>query len=115
MRKDLLAWQWGLYGAGHRDRVSLMLHLLTVPLFWIGTAMILYAILRGSAGATLSGLALWLAAMLAQGRGHAREVEPPVPFAGPLDFASRFFIEQFVTFPRFVASGGWLRAWRGQA
>jgi hypothetical protein len=112
MRKDLLAWQWSLYAAGHRDRVSLLLHIVTAPLFWMGTAMILWAIVGGSAGAAVSGLALWLAALLAQGRGHAREREPPVPFDGPLDFASRFFVEQFVTFPRFVGSGGWLRAWR---
>ncbi len=112
MRKDLLAWQWGLYAAGHRDRLSLLLHVATAPLFWIGTVLIVSAILRGQAGALLSGLALWLAALLAQGRGHAREREPPVPFGGPIDFASRFFVEQFVTFPRFVLSGGWLSAWR---
>ncbi len=112
MRKHLLAWQWGLYAAGHRDRLSLLLHIATAPLFWVGTAMLAWAIYRGSAGAAVSGLALWLAALLTQGRGHAREREPPVPFDGPIDFASRFVVEQFVTFPRFVLSGGWLKAWR---
>lgn len=88
MRKDLLNWQWALYAGGHRDRLSLLLHIVTVPLFWLGTAM------------------------LFQGREHAREREAPVPFNGPFDFASRFFAEQFVTFPRYVLSGGGLKAWR---
>jgi hypothetical protein len=112
MRKDLMNWQWLLYPDGHRDRLSLLLHIVTVPLFWIGTAMILWALWRGSAAAAISGLALWLAALLAQGRGHQREREAPVPFLGPFDFVSRFLIEQFVTFPRYVLSGGWLKAWR---
>ncbi|MFI5001761.1 MAG: terminase [Reyranellales bacterium] len=115
MRKDLLAWQWRLYAPGHRDRLSLLLHIATAPLFWIGTAMIGWGVVVGSAGAFVSGLSLWLAALLAQGRGHAREAEAPVPFDGPLDFACRFFVEQFVTFPRFVLSGGWLKALRDSA
>ena len=47
-------------------------------------------------------------ALVLQGRGHRREAEPPTPFAGAADFASRFVVEQWVTFPRFVLSGGWL-------
>ena len=115
MRKDLVGWQWALYAPGHRDRLSLLLHIATVPLFWIGTVMLAGAIGGGSAGAAVSGLALWLAALLAQGRGHGREREPPVAFHGSIDFASRFAVEQFVTFPRFVLSGGWLKAWRDRA
>ena len=57
------------------------------------------------------GLALvgMVAAVVIQGRGHRREHETPTPFAGPIDFVSRFFAEQWVTFPRFVLSGGWSR------
>jgi hypothetical protein len=36
----------------------------------------------------------------------------PVPFRGPLDVLVRIFAEQFVTFPRFVLTGGLARAWR---
>jgi hypothetical protein len=32
-----------------------------------------------------------------------------VPFDGAADFVSRFVVEQWVTFPRFVLSGGWRR------
>jgi hypothetical protein len=44
-----------------------------------------------------------------QGRGHRREREAPAPFAGPGDFLARFLAEQWVTFPRFVLSGGCYR------
>jgi len=47
-----------------------------------------------------------------QGRGHRGESAAPVPFTGPGDFVSRFLVEQLVSFPRFVLTGGWLRAWR---
>ena len=48
-------------------------------------------------------------AFLLQGAGHKREAEAPVPFDGPLDFVGRVLVEQFITFPRFVLSGLWLR------
>ena len=64
----------------------------------------------------------WLAAPLAlggmllsialQGRGHRSEFVPPEPFVGPGDAISRILLEQWITFPRFVLSGGWLRALR---
>jgi len=34
------------------------------------------------------------------------------PFTGPLNAMSRIFLEQWVTFPRFVLSGGWSHAMR---
>jgi hypothetical protein len=40
------------------------------------------------------------------------EANPAVPFSGPGNALSRIFGEQFVTFPRFVLSGGWARALR---
>ena len=33
----LLAWQWAIYPAGHTTRVNLLIHILTVPLFELGT------------------------------------------------------------------------------
>jgi len=53
-----------------------------------------------------------LAAVASQGRGHAMEAARPVAFRGPADFVARFFVEQWVTFPRFVLSGGFAQAWR---
>lgn len=52
------------------------------------------------------------AAVAAQGRGHAREATRPVPFRGAADVAVRIVVEQWVTFPRFVLSGGFAAAWR---
>jgi hypothetical protein len=53
-----------------------------------------------------------LLAMAFQGRGHKQEQVPPEPFTGPANALSRIFLEQWVTFPRFVLSGGWRRALR---
>jgi hypothetical protein len=55
------------------------------------------------------GAICMVGALAAQGRGHRLEPETPTPFGGAADFLSRFFSEQWVTFPRFVLSGGWLR------
>jgi uncharacterized membrane protein YGL010W len=105
----LLAWQWRNYSAGHRDRFDLLLHMVTVPAFVAGVL----------AAANLAWHRLWLGAGFAvviavvafalQGIGHRRERQPPVPFDGPGDLLARVFAEQFITFPRFVLSGGWLR------
>jgi hypothetical protein len=53
-----------------------------------------------------------LATLAVQGRGHAAEAARSVAFRGPGDFAARFFVEQWVTFQRFVLSGGFAQAWR---
>ena len=44
----------------------------------------------------------------------ALEKNPPVPFAGPLDVVARIFGEQWLSFPRYVLSGGFAKAWRGE-
>ena len=105
----LLAWQWRNYSAGHRDQFDLLLHMVTVPAFVAGVL----------AAANLAWHRLWpgagfavviaVVAFAVQGVGHRRERQPPVPFDGPADFIARVFAEQFITFPRFVLSGGWLR------
>jgi hypothetical protein len=53
-----------------------------------------------------------LVALLAQGRGHRNEEVKPQPFRGPFDFVVRFLAEQWLTFPRYVVTGGFARAWR---
>jgi hypothetical protein len=58
----------------------------------------------------LGGLAAMIVSVILQGRGHKIEVNPPEPFTGPKNAVSRIFLEQWVTFPRFVLSGGWRRA-----
>lgn len=110
MRRDLLAWQWAHYTKNHRDRQNLLVHAATVPVFHAGTLAVLTAPLIHPTGA-LAGLLMCAFAMHAQRRGHAREGEKPIPFEGPLDVVTRILAEQWVTFPRYLISGEFSRAW----
>jgi hypothetical protein len=109
----LLAWQWSIYPQGHRSHLNLGLHLATVPLFLLGTVAIVVSPLTSWLLAPL-GLAGMLVAVIAQRRGHKSEVSPPRPFRSFFDFVARFFVEQWVTFPRYLASGALVRAWRSR-
>lgn len=103
------------YPRFHQDRANLTIHMVVVPTFVVGALGALWSL---AAGRWLSAAALALLPVLsvaAQGVGHKREVNPTVPFRGPADFIARILKEQFYRFPRFVLSGGWLRAWRGSA
>jgi hypothetical protein len=91
IRPRLLEWQWRDYALKHRNRTNLLLHIVAVPLFDIATVVLL------------------VAAVVIEGHGHRKEQSALEPFTGPLDFVSRFVVEQWVTFPRFVLSGGWFR------
>lgn len=109
--EGLLTWQWQQYPVGHQDRTNLALHVATVPLFCAGTLAALASPLLGVAAA-VGGLLAMVGAIGVQGRGHKAERTPPVPFRGPGDALARLFFEQWVTFPRFVLSGAFARAWR---
>jgi hypothetical protein len=113
MREKLLSWQWALYSSAHRDRRNLVLHIFTVPLFMLGTIAFVLSWRWPWVG--LAGLGTMVLVMAVQGRGHKIEEERPVPFAGPVDVVTRFLAEQWVTFPRFVLSGGLTRAWRASS
>ncbi len=109
IRPRLLEWQWSDYSAKHRDRINLLLHIVAVPLFQIATIVLVGAVVTGSGSAAGLGSLGIGAAVVIQGRGHRRERARPTPFSGPADFVSRFVAEQWITFPRFVFSGGWAR------
>jgi hypothetical protein len=112
---SLLAWQWSIYATGHADRRNLVVHALTVPVFLAGScALFLSPILASGAAVAciaLGGLLCMATAMGLQGRGHALESTRPVAFRGPVDVVARIFAEQWITFPRYVLSGGFSRAW----
>jgi hypothetical protein len=116
---SLLAWQWSGYAAYHGSRRNLVIHLVTQPIFVMGFFSLLSAPLGGSlvgiVARALGGIVAMALAMIAQGRGHAIEASPPIPFAGPGDALGRIFLEQLVNFPRFVLSGGLAKAWRESA
>jgi len=107
----LLKWQWSLYPGAHRDRRNLALHAATAPIFLAGTCALVASPLLG-VGAAVGGLGAMVATIAVQGRGHKLEALAPSPFLGPADVVKRFFAEQWITFPRYVLSGGFARAWR---
>ena len=109
IRHGLLEWQWSDYSAKHQSRTNLLLHIVTVPLFQVSSVVLMgTAAARSGVGMGLGVLGMF-AALIIQGRGHRGERETPAPFDGAADFVSRFVVEQWVTFPRFVLSGGWRR------
>lgn len=112
--RELLRWQWAGYAGTHRGRANLLLHLGSVPLFWTGTLLLVAGSLSMS-GRTLTLAAVFLLVpVVVQGVGHKRfESEAPTRFTSAWNFLARLFLEQWITFPRYVWSGGWWASWRG--
>ena len=111
MRAQLISWQWQGYGDFHRNRSTLSVHAVAVPLFVVNTLLLAAAVVRVEPAAALCGLLGMAVAFAAQGAMHKREPTASIPFDGPVDVVTRIFTEQFVTFPRFVRTGGFARAW----
>lgn len=107
----LLAWQRRGYPQFHATRANLVVHLVTVPLFWLGSlAVVLGGLVDGRA--VVAGVIACAVAVVAQGRGHAGEPQAPIPFRHAGDVVARIVCEQWITWPRFVLSGGLREAWR---
>ena len=104
---ELLEWQWSDYADKHRNHNNLLIHIVAVPLFWFGALEFVSAFLFRGAFFSLGGLVLMGVSVFLQGKGHEMEQAEPAPFKGAMDFVQRILAEQFVTFPRFVLSGGW--------
>lgn len=110
--RELLQWQWEGYAKYHQSRTNLLIHIVAVPLFLIGTIALVASLFQLSLMLLAIAVGGIVVAVALQGRGHRLEALPPEPFSGPLNFASRLFFEQWVTFPRFVISGAWGAALR---
>ena len=108
---ELLKWQWEGYPRYHQSRTNLALHIVVVPLFLLGNVAFVLGILSPSWENSTVGIALTLLSIFAQGRGHRIESVPPEPFTSAGNAVSRIFLEQWITFPRFVVSGGWAKNW----
>ena len=109
----LLRWQWANYPGTHTIRANLLLHLGTMPFFWLGTVLLLSGLSTLSWRTALSSLGCSLVPLVAQGFGHKRlETKAPAPFTSPWNFLARFSLKQWVTSPRYELSGGWSRAIR---
>jgi hypothetical protein len=106
--------QWSDYEDRHRNRNSLLIHIVAVPVFWVATFQAvggLFLLLLGVPGAF--EMVFWAAVIMAaslflQDVGHKMEATPPDKFSNAGDFALRIAAEQYVNFPRFVLTGGWL-------
>jgi hypothetical protein len=110
---ELARWQWQGYPRYHQSRANLLLHIVVIPAFVVANATLVVGLICGSwVVAGLAALAM-VASVALQGAGHKREPVPPEPFTSPANAVSRLVLEQWITFPRFVLSGGWRRAWRG--
>ncbi|MFN0124795.1 MAG: Mpo1-like protein [Blastocatellia bacterium] len=102
-----LQWQWSGYHAAHRNRTNLLLHIVAVPLFMTATLLAVYGLVGLSLPAIAAAVPCFLVSLILQGRGHKLEATAPEPFRGSLNFIVRIFAEQWITFPRFVLTGGW--------
>jgi O-antigen/teichoic acid export membrane protein len=109
---ELLRWQWQGYTRYHRSRANLLLHIVLVPVFVLGNVVLLVALAQGTWLVVVLALVAMVVSVALQGRGHRQEATPPEPFTSPANAVARIFCEQWVTFPRFVLSGGWYRALR---
>jgi hypothetical protein len=110
-RGPLLAWQWSNYPAAHRDRRNLLMHALTAPVFQVGTVVLAVSPFVSGWLAPI-GLGAMVGTMLLQRHTHRLEQKAPAPFRGPGDVIARFLAEQWLTFPRYVSSGGFREAWQ---
>jgi hypothetical protein len=84
-----------------------LIYIVAVPLFLLGTVTLVVAAVELSFVLLALAIGCIVVAVALQGRGHRLEAVPPEPFSGPLNFVSRLFLDQWVTFPRFVITGGW--------
>ena len=109
---SLLRAQWEGYARYHHSRPNLLLHIVFVPLFLASSAGFLVALLGRHWLLALGAAVLMGTAFAAQGLGHREEPLQPEPFTSAFNALSRIFLEQWVTFPRFVLSGIWMRILR---
>ena len=109
---SLLRMQWNGYARYHQSRPNLLLHIVFVPLFLAGNVAFPLALIERRWLLALGAAALSGIALAVQGAGHREEPMPAEPFTSPFNALSRILVEQWVTFPRFVLSGAWMRALR---
>ena len=107
---ELLRWQYSGYEKFHRSRANLLIHIFAVPMVLISNVALIMGFFRHRWLSVAINLALIAIFVALQSLGHRREAHPPEPFTGAKNAMTRLFLEQWITFPRFVFSGGW---WRG--
>jgi phage terminase small subunit len=109
---NLHTWQWRTYADNHRHPANLVLHLIAVPMFILAALLILDGLFSLSFTSIAIGVIGLVAALGFQRHGHKLEQQSSEPSGDRGNAVKRLLVEQFVTFPRFVLSGAWWRAWK---
>lgn len=112
--RETIGWQWKGYAKYHQNKGNLLVHVFAVPLIWFSVVMFVYGILKFSLVAVFLGFIAIFVSLILQNIGHKREQNPAVPFENKTDFLKRLLCEQFVTFPRFILTGGWSRNFKNK-
>lgn len=107
---ELLEWQWKGYRKAHCSRINLIIHIISVPFFILGTLSLVLSLLSLSLIGVVSSIFTVALAFGAQGFGHSKEKVAAEPFSSPKQALIRIFLEQFFTFPKYVFTGGWYAA-----
>jgi hypothetical protein len=102
---ELAAWAWRETPPVHRSTGNLLIHIVAVPMFVVGHALLIAAIVA-SRWLLVTGTSCIVVSVALQCLGHSMEPQAVHPFAGPRDFVRRLYVEQFCNF-RFLFSGGW--------
>ncbi|WP_103668494.1 Mpo1-like protein [Pseudanabaena sp. BC1403] len=106
----LLQWQWNGYLRYHKSKRNLLLHIIFVPLFLAANLGLLLALFNVSLSACVLCIVFMTLSIVLQGKGHSIEENSAEPFSSPLNAIVRIFLEQWITFPRFVLTGYWFSA-----
>lgn len=104
---ELAAWAWRETPPVHTSTGNLLIHIVAVPMFVAGHALVLAGIAMSRWMLVAGGFCIVVSVAL-QRLGHSMEPQPVHPFTGPGDFVRRLYVEQFCNFWRFLLSGGWL-------
>ena len=107
----LVAWAWRETPPVHTSAGNLVIHIVAVPLFVFGHALLLAGLLL-SRWLAVAGVLCIVISVAVQGFGHSLERHQVHPFSGPRDFLRRLYAEQFCNFWRFLFSGQWYRSFR---
>ena len=103
---ELVAWAWRETPPVHRTTGNLLIHIVAVPMFVVGHALLVAALVAGRWWLAV-GISCIVVSLALQRLGHAMEPQAVHPFEGPRDFVRRLYVEQFWNFWRFLFSGGW--------
>ncbi len=108
--KELMSWQWRDYHQFHQSKVNLIIHVITTPIFILACLAMVFFALQLKWLAALGSLFLVFVAIGLQGFGHNKEENAPIPFDSASQAVKRILLEQFVSFPKYIWTGGVAKA-----